>query len=193
MKAAFAYWDNRIAPVFDTARQIHIVEAVSEQIMSEMQETLSEDLPVQKVLRLVDLGIGTLVCGAISRPMHGLVAAYGIHVVSFVAGDLCEVIRAWLIGNLECDAFTMPGCCGGEGLRFKGMHVGYKEVNTMNQKGSRMSVGGGQGLGRMGGPFAVGPAGYCICPQCGQREPHERGVPCVTRKCPKCGTMLTRQ
>jgi predicted Fe-Mo cluster-binding NifX family protein len=100
MKTAFAYWDNRIAPVFDTARQIHVVEAESGQIVSETQETLSDDLPVQKTLRLMELGIGTLVCGAISRPMHGLVAAYGMQVIPFVAGELREVIRAWLSGDV---------------------------------------------------------------------------------------------
>jgi hypothetical protein len=40
------------------------------------------------------------------------VAAYGIRLIPFVAGDLREVIRAWLGGKLECDAFAMPGCCG---------------------------------------------------------------------------------
>jgi len=45
--------------------------------------------------------------------------------------------------------------------------------------------GGGRG-GRMGGPVAAGPGGACICLSCGHQETHERGVPCATRKCPKC-------
>ena len=65
MKTAFAYWDDRIAPVFDTARRIHIVEADSGKIVAETGEVLADAMPVQKVLRLVELGVGDR--GKVSR------------------------------------------------------------------------------------------------------------------------------
>jgi hypothetical protein len=45
----------------------------------------------------------------------------------------------------------------------------------------------------MGGPLAGGPVGTCLCPKCGHREPHERGVPCAQKRCPKCGTAMARE
>lgn len=57
------------------------------------------------------------------------------------------------------------------------------------QKGRcRAQRGGG---GRMGGR-GLGPAGECVCPNCGTRTPHERGIPCYKMKCPSCGTTMTR-
>ncbi|MDP2862869.1 MAG: hypothetical protein Q8N95_08765, partial [Desulfobacterales bacterium] len=145
-------------------------------------------------------GVGTLVCGAISRPLHGMVIASGIRVISFVAGDLRKVINAWLDGNLESGKFAMPGCCR-RCAPSPEMAVINKEEHLMNgrkrggmgQGGGKGQGQGGQGRGRLGGPLAGGAAGTCLCPKCGNREPHERGVPCLQKKCPKCGAAMTRE
>src|SRR4030042_112990 len=120
MKAAFAHWDHRIAPVFGIARWIHVAEAESGRIVAETEEVLADDMPVRKALRLAELGVGTLVCGAISRPLQAMVASYGIRVIPFVAGDLREVIEAWLSKRLKGDLYAMPGCCGRGARRFRG-------------------------------------------------------------------------
>jgi predicted Fe-Mo cluster-binding NifX family protein len=197
MKTAFAYWDNRIAPVFDIARQIHVVETESGRIVAETEEVIANDLPARKVFRIVELGVSTLVCGAISRQLHVMIMASGIRVISFVAGDLREVIKAWLGGNLESVKFAMPGCCRryAPSPEMRGIN---KEVHLMNgRKRGGMGQGGGQGQrksgqgrGRLGGPIA---GGACVCPKCGHREPHERGTPCMQKQCPKCGTAMTRE
>ena len=59
-----------------------------------------------------------------------------------------------------------------------------------------LGFGRGRGLGgrgRMGGPLAAGPGGFCVCPKCGYREPQIRGQPCMNKKCPKCKTLMKRE
>lgn len=62
------------------------------------------------------------------------------------------------------------------------------------------SAGSGKGLGpdgrgsRGGQPrgFGLGPGGKCLCPNCGTKTSHQRGVPCYKHKCPQCGQVMTR-
>jgi len=71
---------------------------------------LESDLPVQKALRLAELGVSTLICGAISKSVNETVMSYGIRVIPFVAGELQDVVEVWLKGVLDQDCFAMPGC-----------------------------------------------------------------------------------
>ncbi|MFH0996252.1 MAG: NifB/NifX family molybdenum-iron cluster-binding protein [Pseudomonadota bacterium] len=145
MKAAFAVWNKRIAPVFDVAREIRLVEAESGRIVRERDEKLPANSGSETGRCLIGLGVDMLVCGAISRLMLSQIAAYDIRVVSFVAGDLCEVIQAWLSGDFRKEAFTMPGCRGG---RLSGMNSLEKKEHRVHRHGGCMNPRGGQGVGR---------------------------------------------
>jgi uncharacterized protein len=57
--------------------------------------------------------------------------------------------------------------------------------------GAGMGQGTGAGRGRMSGRCTE-PTGECLCPRCGEKLPHQPGVPCLQQKCPKCGTPMVR-
>jgi len=52
--------------------------------------------------------------------------------------------------------------------------------------------GMGRGRGRGQGAGFGGPATSCVCTKCGSKTAKQRGVPCVTQKCPKCGAPMIR-
>jgi len=68
-----------------------------------------------------------------------------------------------------------------------------KKVTDALVSGKSIRISGGVykmvGRGRMGG---FGPPGECVCPKCGHKIPHKRGVPCYQEKCPMCGTSMVR-
>jgi len=62
-----------------------------------------------------------------------------------------------------------------------------------NGQGPIAGRGRGQGRGRgLKGGFSLGPGGDCRCTNCGYIEPHQLGVPCHDKKCPKCGSPMLR-
>ena len=67
-------------------------------------------------------------------------------------------------------------------------------MKLLSQRGRRGGGRRGQrgGRGQMGGSKAAGPGGQCICPNCNTTVPHQVGVPCYNKTCPKCGAKMTR-
>ncbi len=199
-RTAFSIWEKRIAPVFDVARPVHLLEAEAGRILSEWQETLPDDSPVQKALCLVELGVDTLVCGAVTKPLHSMITAYGIEVIPFVSGDLREVIQARLEGTSLGKVFAMPGCCRNGRHRMRGTDFVGPEVGITASQCVGGSRGGRSKQGRYGrvcsrsvDPGMEETTGVCVCPQCGHKQPHQYGIPCYELICPKCGAVMTRE
>lgn len=127
MKVALTVWEGRISPVFDVSREALVLTVEGGAVTARVAERLEASLPEQKAARLAELGVETLICGAISGSPYQVLAARGMRVLGFVAGELDEVVAAFLAGRLPSAALSMPGCGGrrqrrrgrgeGEGLR----------------------------------------------------------------------------
>ena len=84
-----------------------------------------------------------------------------------------------------------------ENLSYVAIQIKSHEVETGFYKPAFGRGFGWQRRGRFRGEFEAakggGPGGYCICPRCDYKIPHERGVPCSTLECPKCKINLVRE
>jgi predicted Fe-Mo cluster-binding NifX family protein len=110
MKVALAVWNGRISPVFDVSRQLLIIEVKGGRAVDRIFVHFSSDHPLHKVRRLLDMEVDTLLCGAVSRQMAAALEANGIQRFVFIAGDVEQVIAAYLKGALPSAEMSMPGC-----------------------------------------------------------------------------------
>jgi len=87
-------------------------------------------------------------------------------------------------------------------LVYVAIQIKSHEVETGFYKPAFGGFGFGQGFGwrrrwRFRGKIEEGhgrgPGGYCVCPKCGYKILHQRGVPCSSLTCPNCKIHLKRE
>ncbi len=131
MKLAITIWSNRVAPVFDVAGHLLIIEKMDGGDLEQQLIDLPKIGQLDRISLLQDLGIDELICGAISKPVYRAVLNCGVKVYPFVAGELDKVIAAWQHKMLESLSYSMPGCrhrrcCSG---------TNYSKISVNNNKG----------------------------------------------------------
>jgi len=114
MRIAFSLWNERIAPVFDVARHLWIIDSEEGRIIGQTGRRFSSDDPKERAMRLTTMQVDQLVCGAITRSSYDALAERGIQVMSFIAGDLDQVMNACLSDRLKDGELNMPGCHRGK-------------------------------------------------------------------------------
>lgn len=122
MRIALSVWNGRIAPLFDVACNIQVID-------TEDDNRFEVTLPLQSgMIRRVEIlasqPVDVLICGAVSRAVHRMLSSSGIDVRSFVSGEIEEILKAFLAGELDDLAFRMPGCGGMQGGRGCGRGAG---------------------------------------------------------------------
>jgi predicted Fe-Mo cluster-binding NifX family protein len=110
MKAALTVWEGRVSPVFDVSREVLVLTIEDGAVGARSRESINTPTAAAKIDRLVEMGIQTLVCGAISEPLQYELAVRGVKLIGFVAGDIDEVVESLLAGTLPTPLLSMPGC-----------------------------------------------------------------------------------
>lgn len=185
MRLAVAEWRGRISPVFDFTRSVWLIDVEDGREVRRQLYRLRELEPFPRAAELVELGVQVLLCGAISAPLEAALIRHGIEVVGFVCGPVERVLTAYFNGELAQPGFLLPGC------QNFGVRGGKAMFGRFRWRFGQGKGGPGGGAGR-GGPRGAGPGGECVCPNCGEKVPHQAGQPCAQMRCPKCGTPMTR-
>jgi predicted Fe-Mo cluster-binding NifX family protein len=201
---------GRVAPVLNWCSRWLIFPAPPEK--GPGQELWAPELgPLERLQLLQQRGVNTLICGALSADLQHCAAQLGLKVIPGVAGDIEAVLQAYRQNRLDRPEFRLPGCLG-PGRYRRGLgeesclsvteDQGGKDAMPQGGRGAGGGQGGGQGGrgrgagGGRGGPGAgrgAGAPAFCVCPACGAKTPHERGIPCIQVSCPQCGKPMMPQ
>jgi predicted Fe-Mo cluster-binding NifX family protein len=112
MKVAVPILRGRVSPVFDVAERLLVVDIENGREAYRHEVPITETVASRRTACLTELGIDTLVCGAISRPLEEMIGASGIQVFPWRCGPVENVLHALLCRRLTEEAYAMPGCCG---------------------------------------------------------------------------------
>jgi len=170
--------DAQVDPRFGRCRCFVIIDPATQafEVLENEAATLGSGAGIQAAQIVVKAGVNAVITGSLGPNATDVLAAAGLKIYLGAAGSIREVLQQYQDGRLQ----EASGLSAGVG---PGMERG---------RGRGMGQGRGRGMGR-GGGFGAGPGGYCICPSCGERVPHQLGSPCFENKCPKCGAVMTRE
>lgn len=110
MKLAVTVWNNRVAPVFDCAGTVLLLDIRDGAVFDETTIGMKAADIRERVDALAGAGVDEVICGAFSCEAGALLRESGIAADAFVAGDLADVLGAWMRGELHGEEFSMPGC-----------------------------------------------------------------------------------
>jgi predicted Fe-Mo cluster-binding NifX family protein len=111
MRVAMPVRGGRISPVFDTARQLLLVDANQGKEQHRRLATLPRNSFLSKRPRVLRaLKVDVLICGGISRTLAASLSRDRIALISWVAGSIESVLKAYLSRRLIDARWGMPGC-----------------------------------------------------------------------------------
>lgn len=109
MRVAIPTWENRISPVFDTAKQLLVVDIENHRETARQIHPLASGSLMRRIETLSQLGIDLLICGAITRPLLGGLTRTGIQIIPYVCGNVESILKSVIAGEGIETRFAMPG------------------------------------------------------------------------------------
>jgi len=101
MKIAIPLFDRRVSPRFDCAPDFLLASVENSEIVKRQELSASRWSRQERVEKLSELGVETLICGGNGRLSEGLLTFKGVKIYSWVSGIAEDGLRTFLRGQLE--------------------------------------------------------------------------------------------
>ena len=101
MKVAIPIFGPRVSPRFDYAPGLFLFNLEDNRVVESEKFSLQAWDRLQRLQKLRELGVNTLICGGIDGNSAQILSDYGIRVIAWVAGEADEAMRCFLQGKLR--------------------------------------------------------------------------------------------
>jgi predicted Fe-Mo cluster-binding NifX family protein len=101
MKVAIPTFGPRVSPRFDYAPGLLLINLEDGKVVGSERFSLQAWDRFQRLQKLRELGVQTLICGGIDGNSAQILSDYGIRVIAWVAGEADEAIQFFLEGKLR--------------------------------------------------------------------------------------------
>lgn len=91
----------RVSPRFDYAPGLLLINLENGKVVEKEKFSLQAWDRLQRLQKLQELGVQTLICGGIDGNSAQILSDYGIRVIAWVAGEADEAIQFFLDGKLR--------------------------------------------------------------------------------------------
>lgn len=179
MRVAVLLFGERVSPRFDCATEFLVVDVLDGKVAEKEVASLARELPLERIARLLELGVSVVICGGIEGATARILNARGIQLYSWVNGTVDDVLGALLRGDLESGMTMGTGGRCRVRRRFRGPETSPscndergKPMPNRDGDGPRgQGRGSGRGRGRCGGAGRLQSAGNGV----GRRQRCRKG------------------
>ena len=110
MKIAIPLFDVRVSPRFDCAQHFLIVSVHNGDIVKRINVSALGWTRRERVRKLCEVGVDTLICGGIDKQSARLLNRYQVRLYTWITGTAEDALRSFLKGELQ--SCTMIGSGG---------------------------------------------------------------------------------
>jgi predicted Fe-Mo cluster-binding NifX family protein len=107
---ALPVFQNRVSPLMDVSSRYVIYETEDGQIKQRMDISLNTDGESSRVEKLKEIGVNTIICGAVSGCVAHIINEKGMRLLPMIYGPVDEIIEHYLTDTLG-PYCTGPGSC----------------------------------------------------------------------------------
>lgn len=108
-KIAIPTFQNRVSPVLDSCNHILLVDIVDNAEQDRETVFMGACTLADRCSTLVKMGISIVICGGVSETLANMIKGSDILLINGIAGDIDDVITAYLENRLQLPVFYMPG------------------------------------------------------------------------------------